>query len=106
MKDSRHFFFLDFYLVWVHLTPSLSVNSLQKSGMQGPSTPIDLFFVLVKKGKRTSFSLLCSYNARMINVMHRFPERWVLEVFCLFLGVFFVCVFLFFFCFVENKFKI
>lgn len=98
MKDSHHFFFLiaDFYLVWVHLTSSLSVNSLEKSGMQGPSTPIDLFFVLVKKGKRTSFSLLCSYNARMINVMHRLPERWVLEVFCLFL----------FFCFVENKFKI
>lgn len=61
------FFFLDFYLVCVHLTSSLLVNGLQKSGMQGPSTPIDLFFVLVKKGKRTSFSLLCSYNAQMIN---------------------------------------
>lgn len=42
MKDSHlFFFFLDFYLVCVHLTSSLLVNGLQKSGMQGPSTPID-----------------------------------------------------------------
>lgn len=36
------FFFLIFLSrVCVHLTSSLLVNGLQKSGMQGPSTPID-----------------------------------------------------------------
>lgn len=42
MKDSHLFFFFLIFLsrVCVHLTSSLLVNGLQKSGMQGP-TPID-----------------------------------------------------------------